>query len=80
MGRRPHFVHALVPALRQVDEVRLIVGNGPVRAEVHGIGHRAPARVQVSIGLAARLVEAGAPLRVHRDLSTAPAVGVAEPW
>lgn len=86
MGGRSGFAAALVPALRRVDEVRLIVGDGPVRAEVLGIGHRFPARVRVSIGLAARLVEAGAPLRVQREvhvqreLPDETPVGVSESW
>ena len=53
-----------MPAFRRVEGVRLIVGDGPLRAEVYGIGHRFPARVPVSIRLAARLVEAGALLTV----------------
>jgi hypothetical protein len=66
--------------LRRVEEVHLIVGDGPLRAEVHGIGHRFPARVQVSVGLAARLVRAGAPLRVDIDRPPGQAAGVSERW
>jgi hypothetical protein len=76
MGGRRHFETALVPALRRVEGVRLIVGDGPLRAEVHGKGHRFPARMPVSIGLASRLVEAGAPLTVFALPSTGPLVGV----
>ena len=64
MAVRRRFETALVPALRRVDGVRLIVGDGLPRAEVYGIGHRLPARVSVSIRLASRLVEAGALLTV----------------
>ena len=74
-GRRG-FETALVPAFRRVDGVRLIVGEGPLRAEVYGIGHRRPARVRVSLGLAARLVEAGAVLSVLTVPSTSSLEGV----
>ena len=55
---------ALVPALRRVDGVRLVVGEGRTRAEVFGLGHRHPVTLSVTLGLAARLVEAGAPLEL----------------
>lgn len=64
VARRRRFETALIPAFRRVEGVRLIVGDGPLRAEVYGIGHRLPARVRISVILAARLVEAGAPLTV----------------
>jgi hypothetical protein len=80
VGRQPRFASALVPALRRIDEVRLIVGDGPLRAEVHGIGHRFPARVRVSVSLAARLVAAGAPLKVEVDPLPNLAAGVSERW
>jgi hypothetical protein len=35
-----------------------------VQAEVHGIGHRHAVTVPISLGLATRLVEAGAPRTV----------------
>lgn len=53
-----------MPALRRVDGVRVIKGEGGVRAEVHGSGHRLPARLPVSLRLATELVAAGAPLTV----------------
>jgi hypothetical protein len=37
------------------------------RAEVFGIGHRFPAVVPVSLGLAAELVMAGAPLSMRYE-------------
>jgi hypothetical protein len=77
VGGHRGFETALVPAFRRVDGVRLIVGDGPLRAEVYGIGHRLPARVRVSIGLAARLVEAGALLTVTTLPSTGTLEGVA---
>lgn len=55
----------LVPALRRVQGVRLTVEDDGVRAEVYGIGHRHPVSVPISVRLAARLVEAGAPLSVR---------------
>ena len=55
----------------------MIVGDGPLRAEVYGIGHRLPARVRVSISLAARLVEAGALLTVTTLPLTGSLEGVA---
>jgi hypothetical protein len=67
----------LVPAFRRVDGVRLIVGDGPLRAEVYGIGHRFPARARVSVGLAVRLVEAGALLTVVTLPSSSSLEGVA---
>jgi hypothetical protein len=60
----------LVPALRRVRGVRLIVSDGGVQAEVYGIGHRHPATVPISMRLAARLVEAGAPLTVRNDMQS----------
>ena len=48
----------------------MIVGDNATRAEVHGIGHRHPVTLQVSVGLAARLVEAGAPLTIRIETST----------
>jgi len=64
VGRLRRFDCALVPALRRVDGVRLIVGEGPLRAEVYGIGHRFPTKMRVTVKLAAQLVQAGAPLTV----------------
>jgi len=52
----------LVPALRRVQGVRLTVGEGGVHAEAYGIGHRHAVSVPISMRLATRLVEAGAPL------------------
>jgi hypothetical protein len=77
MGSRRRFETALVPAFRRVDGVRLIVSDGPLRAEVYGVGHRFPARARVSVALAARLVEAGAVLTVVTLRSTNSLEGVA---
>ena len=76
VASRHRFEAALIPAFRRVEGVRLIVGDGPLRAEVYGIGHRLPARVQISIKLAAQLVEAGAPLTVLTLPAAESAVGV----
>jgi hypothetical protein len=62
---RTGYEAALLPALRRVDGVRLILGEGRTRAEVYGIGHRLPAAISIPLGLAAQLVEAGAPLEVR---------------
>jgi hypothetical protein len=48
----------------------MIVGDGPIRVEVHGIGHRHPTAIVVGWRLAARLVEAGAPLTVRIERPT----------
>jgi hypothetical protein len=72
-------VGALVPALRRVDGVCLIVGDNATRAEVHGIGHRHPVTLRVSVGLAVRLVEAGAPLTIRIESATPSEVGVPAP-
>ena len=40
------------------------MSDAGVRAEVHGIGHRHVVTVPISLGLATRLVQAGAPLTV----------------
>jgi hypothetical protein len=81
VGRRPRnhgerYDSALFPAFRRVERVRLLVGDGPLRAEVCGIGHRFPTTVPVSVKLAIQLVEAGAPLTVVTAPSTASPVGV----
>jgi len=60
----PGFETALIPALRRVDGVRFLVGKESLQAEVYGVGHRFPVRLAVSVQLATRLVEAGAPLTV----------------
>jgi hypothetical protein len=62
--------------MRRIQGVRLIVGDDATRAEVYGIGHRHPVTLRVSVGLAARLVEAGAPLTVRVESSTPSEVGV----
>jgi hypothetical protein len=76
VGRLQRFDCALVPALRRVDGVRLIAGEGPLRAEVYGIGHRFPTKIQVTVKLAAQLVRAGAPLDVVTRPSRSAAVEV----
>jgi hypothetical protein len=70
--RRCNYEGALTPALRRVNGVRVIVGAGPTRAEVYGIGHRHPATITVSLGLAARLVRAGAPLKIQTGAAVRP--------
>lgn len=67
MGTRHGFESLLLPAMRRVDGVRLIVGDGTTRAEVYGIGHRFPTTARVSLTTASRLVQAGAPLTIKHD-------------
>lgn len=72
MEVRRDYETALAPALRRVEGVRVYLGDGCLRAEVYGKGHRLPARLPVSTKLATRLVEAGAPLEIIQ-VGTAPA-------
>jgi hypothetical protein len=60
----------LVPALRRVTGVRLTVSDDGAHAEVCGIGHRHPVTLPIGMGLATRLVEAGAPLTVCSDATS----------
>lgn len=75
-NHRERYDCALIPAFRRVERVRLIVDDGPLRAEVCGIGHRFPTTVPVSVKLAIQLVEAGAPLTVVTGSSISSPVGV----
>ena len=55
-----------VPGLRRVSWVSVTVrGRGAV-AEVHGIGHRLPRVVRVSMATASSLAAGGTPIVVHR--------------
>ena len=65
----------MVPAMRRVEAVRLTLTDDGVRAEVLGIGHRHPVTIAVSVWLAARLVEAGAPLEVRSGRRAAVTTG-----
>lgn len=56
---------ACVRGLRRVEAVRVIVGGGRSVAEVTGVAHRYPQTFRVSLAAAARLAEAGVPLRVE---------------
>jgi hypothetical protein len=67
VGGRQSYQGMLVPALRRVDGVCVTVDETGARAEVYGVGHRLPVRLAISLRLATRLVEAGAPLTL-RDL------------
>ncbi len=71
-----HYHHALLPALRRLDGVRLTVGAGGTTAEAYGLGSRLPATVRISLRLGAQLVEAGAPLTTHVERSAIDAPGV----
>lgn len=47
--------------LRRVEGIRLIVGDGPTRAEAVGIGYRLPVTVPIPVSVAVRLVGQGVP-------------------
>jgi hypothetical protein len=64
-----HPVPTSVPALRRIDEVRVIVGPGRPVAEVTGIAHRYPRTFRISLAAAAELADAGVPLRIEHRIS-----------
>lgn len=55
--------------LRRVDQVRITITDVGVHCEVDGVGHRLPTTTPVPVGVAVRLVAAGAQhqLRDHRS-------------
>jgi hypothetical protein len=55
-------VHAL--GFRRIEHVHIEVGAGYTTAEMIGTAHRYPRTVRIPLRTAARLVAAGAPLRV----------------
>ena len=54
-----------VPGLRRVSWVSVTVEGNEAVAEVHGIGHRLPRVVRVSLATASSLVADGTPVVVH---------------
>ena len=64
-----HSVPTSVPALRRIDEVRVIVGSGRPVAEVTGVAHRYPRTFRISLATASELADAGVPLRIEHRLS-----------
>jgi hypothetical protein len=56
---------AAAVGLRRVDWVRVFVADGQTVAEMAGVAHRYPRRFRVSLAGAARLAEAGVPLRIE---------------
>ena len=63
--------------LRPVDRLRVMLGDGPVVAEVTGLARRHRRTVRVSLACAARLAAAGAPLRIEHRRDRAAAAAAA---
>jgi hypothetical protein len=59
-------VRSRVPGLRRISWVSVTVDRHDAVAEVHGIGHRLPRVVRVSLATASSLVADGTPVVVHR--------------
>lgn len=51
---------------RRIEQLRVTVGSGCASAEVTAVTHRYPRTFRISLASAARLAEAGVPLRVER--------------
>jgi hypothetical protein len=51
--------------LRRVERMRVLVGGGPPIALVTGVAHRYPHEFRISMETAARLADAGVPLRIE---------------
>lgn len=62
--------------LRRIDQVRITRTDSGVRCEVDGVGHRLPTTTPVPVGVAVRLVAAGAPHQLH-DLRSGGGTGPA---
>jgi hypothetical protein len=60
---------------RRVERVEVVIRNGSPLATVTGICHRYPRTVAVPLRVAARLVAAGAPLRVEGTYTAHEAAG-----
>jgi hypothetical protein len=60
---------------RRVEHVQVVIRNGSAVATVTGICHRYPRTVVVPLRVAARLVAAGAPLRVEGTYTAPEAAG-----
>jgi hypothetical protein len=67
VGQQREFQRALAPVLKRVDRVLVTVGEHRTRAAVCGISRRHPVTVPVSLGLAARLAEVGAPVTIRAE-------------
>jgi hypothetical protein len=63
-GTDPRQLAALC-GLRRIERVRVLVGGGPPVALVTGVAHRYPREFRVSMATAARLADAGVPLRIE---------------
>ena len=58
--------------LRRIEQVRVIIGRERTVAEVTGVAHRYPRTFRVSLTTAARLADAGVPLRIEHRSDAAP--------
>ncbi len=56
---------AAVPGLRRVEQLRVIVGGGNPIALVTAVAHRYPREFRVTMATAARLADAGVPVRIE---------------
>lgn len=61
--------------LRRLDEVHIHVGAGYTTAEMTGTAHRYPRTIRIPLRTAARLVAAGAPLRITRTAAATVGAG-----
>jgi hypothetical protein len=51
----------------RVDWVRIVIGEGTVHCEAHGVGHRLPTVRPIGLRTARLLAEEGVPVAVCRD-------------
>ena len=58
--------------LRRIEWIRLVVGEGPTRAEAVGVGYRLPVTVQIPVSLAVRLAGEGVPFVLSHPEVQAP--------
>lgn len=59
--------------MRRVEWIRLVVGDGPTRAEAVGVGYRLPVTIPIPMSTALRLVGRGTPFLLahgHANHST----------
>ncbi len=61
---------------RRIEQVRVVVGGRGTVAEVTGITHRYPRTFRISLAAAARLANAGVPVRLERSGEAAGPHGV----
>lgn len=59
-------VTAAALGMRHISWIDITVDEVGVRAQAHGVGHRLPRVIPVSLAAAADLASGGTPLVVHR--------------